>query len=443
MSVSKVSVAYGSAALAAAPSYTVLDTEAGLHINGWRTKRGRQFLTDRTGAGTASFDFSDTAGVLDPTHAAGPFYPMDPNCPAKIELRNPVSGSYVQVFGGLVQDIPTTVRMTDAPMNQGAVDLADMFSLLALKEVPPGLDFDSSGSGTTTPNTVGDTRYAATDVQSRILAILADAGVPSALYTIFSGNVNVQAIVYSPGYKILAALQDAADAEFPGVANLYCDKTGILTFHGRLARFNSGPGNPYGIQTWKVGDAQAVAADTSKALLAVNGLMIDRDVTKVINNALCTPLNILSADIAGQLVVDAGSITQYGARPYSAQNLHTAGGITDGNDALAETLLFADFYVANMADAQTRVKQAIFKAVPPGRSNAAAHWSFLCNVEIGDVVEITTTHPGGGGLSAEPYFVEGISYQVDNQLTSTPNVTMTLDLSPQAYFTTEPWSDPH
>lgn len=449
----RVSVAYGSDSLDASPTYTDLETVAGVHVNGWNSKRGRQYFTDKMQAGTGNADFSDEKGALDPTYASGPFYPMDPNCPMLFELYNPVAATYSKIMQGLIQAIPQRMRVQEAAVNQGTIAAVDLFSLLAIKEVPPGLDFDATGGGTSTANTSGDTTYSAQGVQDRMLAILADAGVPSALYTIFSGNVNVQATVYSPGYKILAALQDAADAEFPGVANLYVDKTGILTFHGRLARFN--PTDPtYGIQTWKAGDHQAVLADSTKVSIAT--IVPDRDVTKVINNALCTPQQIPIAAIAGtpppvgpdangvyrqgQLLYHPASIAQFGPRPYTAQDLLTAGGESDGLNSLDETALFSEFYVANFNAAQTRIKQATFMAIAPGAPNAAAHWQFLTEVELNDILEITTTHPGGGGFTAEDYFVEGITYSIAPGGNGIPVILLTLDLSPRAYYTVEPWS---
>lgn len=447
----RVRVAYGSDALSASPTYTVIDDTAGVTVNNLTTKRGRQYFTDRTNAGTASIKFSDTKGALDPTHSAGPFYPQDPNCPIQVQLQNACTLDWVTIYTGLVQDIPTVIRFDNAPVNQGTIDAADLFSLLAQLEVPPGLDFASDGTGGSSNNTIGDTTYAPSTVEDRILSLLTDAGVPTALAPpgaipgIFTGNVNVQAVVYQPGYKILAAIQDAADAEFPGISNFFVDKNGILNFRGRLARFNTGPGNPYGINTWKVGDLQAIASDSQRAVL--QSITLDRDVTKVINSALCSPARIANYALPGQVLADATSIAKFGNRYYTAQNLLTSGGETDGNNANQETYLYSQYFVDNFKNAQTRVTQATFQQLRPDHPNAVDHWNFLCNVEIGDLIEITTTHPGGGGFSNELYFVEGISYSISPgglyAGVILPQILLTLDLSPQAYFTTEPWEDPH
>ena len=45
-------------------------------------------------------------------------------------------------------------------------------------------------------------------------------------------------MVFSPVRAPLDAIQTAADAEFPGVANVYVDRLGRLCVHGRLAKFD-------------------------------------------------------------------------------------------------------------------------------------------------------------------------------------------------------------
>lgn len=432
-----VSVAFGADALATDIDWSRVDNRVDLAITGWSTKRGRTYLTDQTDTGTAQIDFSDNQGILDPTNTGGPFWPMDPNCPCAIALYNPVAATWTTIFTGLVQQIPQTLDVSKK-VCRGSIMLADLFSLLALDEVPPGLAFDDSNAGTSTANDIGATTYSFQDVQSRILAILADAGIPSGLANIFSGNVNVQATVEDAGTKTLSVLQDAAEAEFPGIANLYIGKDGVINFRGRQARFD--PTNPtYSINTWNVGDVQAVEADASLAL--ISALSFDRDVAKVINAALVAPENILPGDVPNQVVVadDSGaSIEKFGNRVYDAENLITAGGSHDGKNAIDETQLFGNFFAQNFHDAQTRITQLVIRWVPVGAPNDAAQWAFLCGVEIGDMVNVTTTHPGGGGFSAEPYFVEGISYSAaPSGHGDLADVTLTLDLSPEAYFNPE------
>jgi hypothetical protein len=421
-------------------------------VRGWTVSRGRQYLTDRTEAGQASVEFMDKFGALDPTNTTGPFYPMNPNCPIRISIFNPVTMNWRTVFAGLVQGVPQTMRYSGAPVSNGHINASDLFSMLALKEVPPGISFGAYNSGSNTiassPNTDGSTTYAQQNVQDRIKGILADAGVPPGqppvgMTNIFSGNVVCQQKVYSAGYTILSALQDAADAEWPGVANLYVDKQGTITFHGRLARFDSGEDNAYGIHTWLAGDDAAVQSNSSYASLAT--LDVDKDVDKVYNNALFAPENIMQSRLKFQLAVDSGSATNYGPRQISGLDLGTFGGtIANIGDGATETRQFSNYYVGNFAAATVRPSQAVFRPRNPSEPNAASHWNLMCNVEIGDRLQVKTTHPGGGGFNNTLYFVEGINYDVNLDLAGgIPDVTLALDLSSVEYFTSEPWVHPH
>ncbi len=77
-------------------------------------------------------------------------------------------------------------------------------------------------------------------------------------------------------------------------------------------------------------------------------------------------------------------------------------------------------------------------------SYATDLWNMLCNIEIGDEVAIHTTHPSSGGFGGVLHFVEGLTYDVKTGVKyagaaeATADVTLTVDLSPAAYFTTTP-----
>lgn len=436
-----VSVAFGQAALTADPDWTRIDADQTLLlVTGWQTKRGRTYILDKTDTGTASVDFYDFAGTMDPTNADGPFFPMDPNCPFAIALYNPVTETWKTIYTGLEQNVELTLDLTESFLT-GTLSAADLFSLLAIAEIPPGVDFAAADDGSNSPNGIGDTTYAQQSVNDRLLTILADADITDpAFIDFFTGNVQVQACVEPPGTKVLQALQDTADAEFPGVANLYVSTDGKITFRGRLARFNPSDYDPH---TWQCGDTAAVAAGGSGWVL-INGLTYDRDVEKVINAASFSPQGIADDAIAAQLDADGTSITQFGPRTLSGSDLLTAGGEgSDTNDANDETFLYAEYYVENCKLAQNRVSQITFRWLPPEDPRAGDLWNLLCNVEIGDIVEITTTHPGAGGFLAEPYFVEGISYDAKplgrEDIPDMVDITLTLDLSPKAYFTSNPF----
>lgn len=446
----RAKAAYGDGPLTVSPSYVVLDQLDGVQLQQVTTKRGRTYLTERTQTGQATLNFTDSAGALDPTNSGSPLAPLDPNCPSIVELYNPVTDVYCPIFQGLVQDTqPTLYDQGSQNFNRGQIPLADLFSLFAINQIPPGLTYTAQSPGDytaiRTANSIGDTIYAAQNVDDRFRAILADMGVPAALTVIFSGNVTVQATVCQPTYAILSALQDAADAEFPYVANIYQDRFGQFTFHGRQARFNSTPGNPYGIQTWQLGDAQYVKSNNNAVLINQANMQVGRPVDKIVNNSLFCPQGIAPHLIPGQLVADGTSIAKYGNRcPWSgaATDLLTGGSVPggDGLDALGETVLFSEFFVQNLAYPQDAVQSVVITQVNPARSNAPYHWNFLCNVEINDVVVFNTTHIGGGGFSGYRAFVEGISYTFTPGNAGIPILQCKLDLSPAAFFDNNPWS---
>jgi hypothetical protein len=420
------------------PTRVRIDNPAGISIaTGFSIRRGRSYITDKMDSGTASVTFVDMHANLDPTNVASPFWPMNPNCPCGISIQNPVTTNWVPLFTGLLQGIPQQIAVDNA-VSRGSVDMADIFSMLALMEVPAGLDvIYNSATGTVSKpaNTTGNTTYQHATVQDQIKALLADAGIPAALTNVYSGNVTTQQVTYAPGEKILSAIQDAADAEFSGVANLFVGKDGKINFRGRLARFQ--PQN-YGINTWNVTDTAGAIGNPNRALL--QSINLDRDVTKIVNNALFTPQGIADTAIHNQLVVDTASVARYGPRSLTGMDLINAGATTGVYfaDPAGETKLFGTFYVTNQASPAARVSQAAFKWVDTNHPNAAYHWNFLCNVEIDDIVSIRTTHPGGGGFGGDTFFVEGITYDAQLGPANQWDLTLTLDLSPAAYYVPPP-----
>jgi hypothetical protein len=429
-----VCVAFDSATLEPAALWTRLDDPNGpFRVQSWSIKRGRSYELDRTGTGTATVAIADVNGDFDPTNA-GSFFAgkLNPLKQAAIALQNPVTGAWSTVFRGFVEDFAYTLHPSKKVLFL-ELQLMDAFDLLAAVEVAPG----TAGNTPMKAEQIGNVVYYRTEstVHYRLSQALADAKWPTALQTIFTGNVHARETVYAPRTSILSILQDAADAEFPGVANLYVSKDGKVTFHGRKARFN--PTDPqYGIQTWKCGDGAAVQADSTVA--QIRALSFGRSKTNIVNAALATPAEIPDTEIAGQIVTDLPSINTYGLRSWSAENLVTLSGNENPNlNANDETKLYASYYVNNYKDPQTRVNQVQFRSMLPSDSRASANWALICGIEIGDILNVKTTHPGGGGFN-EDFYVEGISYDVSPATGIYHDVTLTLDVSPKAYYTTNP-----
>jgi hypothetical protein len=139
------------------------------------------------------------------------------------------------------------------------------------------------------------------------------------------------------------------------------------------------------------------------------------------------------------LTTKTSSIAAYGIRSWTAENLLTDGGLSSGTTDLEECRLFAEYHINNMSVPQNRISRVTFRSMDPDATGAAANWALICGAEIGDELYITTTHPGGGGFAAEPYFIEGIHLDVQPANPSYHDVTLTLDVSPQAFWTTNPF----
>jgi len=64
----------------------------------------------------------------------------------------------------------------------------------------------------------------------------------------------------------------------------------------------------------------------------------------------------------------------------------------------------------------------------------------MCGVEISDTVFLKTWHPGGGGFGSN-FFVEGIHYEVSPMRADMHDVTLTLDVSPDSFFSSNPFGN--
>src|SRR5581483_12319171 len=102
------------------------------------------------------------------------------------------------------------------------------------------------------------------------------------------GNVLLWETVYSPGESTLTAIQEAADAEFPGVSNFYPDRFGRGCFHGRLSKFDpvgtaaSTSPDRWDFQHWHVGDG-AYVAGAPGSRVQLREFAFNRGVSKVLN----------------------------------------------------------------------------------------------------------------------------------------------------------------
>lgn len=428
------------------PDWTRLDSDAGL-VASYSIRRGRVDEMQKTGTGTAVVELNDTEGLFQPGNEASPYLASGfDGKQAALALWNPVDLAWETIFRGFIDGYVYECDPSGV-VTRIQVEIVDALDYLAGVELTPG----TAGHPADAPlESEGDVFYKDQQVDDRIDTILADASWPGVLSTVFSGNVELKSTVYPPGTTALAAIEDAADAEFPGVANVYVDRRGRVTFHGRHARFD-----PVGVASgvsddvwnwrrWRAGDGSITGSDTSYA--QIRKLGFSRARKSIINAAMALPdrngeTPLTPAEIEGQIVFDAPSIAQYGIHSWSAENLLTRGHITNDTNDLEETHLFAEYYLANYADPQSRITSLGFRSIHPDDSRGPATWRLLTGVEVSDLVRVKTAHAGGGGFDDEEFYVEGITYEVRPLTPDYADVTLTLDVSPQAHYVVDPFND--
>lgn len=406
------------------PSWTQMPLARTARYN---VRRGRQDEFTRITTGTADCEFTDLGALgLDPTLGGDmPLHGM-------LELYNPVTGEWSSIFRGHVEE---DTHDLDGSMLvlRSTLQLVDAFDYLAGYELAAGAAghplpaYVDAGNVYYGPDNTGQA------VDDRIYAVLVDASWSTALSSIYSGNVTVQECIYDSGTQALTVIYDAADAEFPGAAIVYISKDGEFRFRGRFARFNPGA---YGIPTWQASTGDHAGAQLRPPLTMTRS----RAVGKLVNAAMATVKGTTDDEFAGALVTDTASIDKYGVRSWSADELLTQYGQYTGVYYNDEARLFSQYYVDNLKNPVTRIDQLTFRSVPLEHPKAADTWALICGVEIGDVVEVTTDHPSGAGLAAEPFYVEGVNYTVSPLNGDFANVTLTLDVSPASLYYVNPFS---
>jgi hypothetical protein len=445
----RVLIALDDPSLEWSPTWTRLDSQPNL-ITSYTIDRGRQYELDRTDVGRAVVQITDQDGLLDPTNIYGPYYgKLEPLLQVMLGRWNPVTDTWHTRYRGFIEDFNYAI---DPSQQVGRLELSlvDIFEILAAIEMQ-----DSTFSDTTPSRpaaTLGQVFFEDRDMKARIDDVLDRAGIPTDFRVVFTGNVGLWEAVYSPGESPMTAIQEAADGEWPGVANVYTDRRGRLCVHGRLSKFDpagvSAPLDPdeWDYTEWNAGDGAAVALDPTH-VAHVRELAYNRGLSKIINSAYATPtraakgVELTAAEINGQLVTDATSIGKYGIRSWSAQDLLTKTGLLTGNDDLVETKLFAQFYRDNYATPADRITAIGFRSMRPGNEGATVLWDFLSRVDVADSVTVSAAGPAGaGGFSDVAFFVEGIHEEVRPLGVAYDDVTLHLDLSPRSYFTNDPWS---
>lgn len=434
----RVGLAFDDAALEPDPTFTWIDQDHPNLVASWETQRGRNFELDQTDASSATITITDKDGILDPTNPTGPyFFQIEPLIQATCAMWNPVTASWATRYRGWVQ----SYRYEQHPsqqVNQLVIELGGIFQILSAIQMLPGQFGDTPVTAA-----LGQVFFDEASMDARIIQALTNAGIPDAFYVVFTGNVTLFPTIYSPGESPLTVIQEAADAEFP-VANTYEDRFGRLAVHGRLAKFDpatiaAGAGDAaWDWHHWHAGDGDAVVAAPSTTA-QVRAFGFERGIATIRNSALATPMFVLDEDVPGQMVVDTGSVGQYGIRSWSKQNLLTKAGLLNGNDSLEETKLFSQYIVNNYSQPANRIGPVTFRSMSQGRVGATVNWNLLANIDVADQLDATVLAPGGGGFTDEECFVEGIRERCAPLNEDFDDMTVEVDLSPKALFTDNPF----
>lgn len=360
-----------------------------------------------------------------------------------IGRRNPVNGVWYTRYRGFVEELDYSFDPSQK-VNRLTVTLVDLFEMVAAIEMQDTTFSDPTPSRPA--GSLGQVFFEDKPMDDRIKDVLGRAGIPVDYFVVFSGNVLLWEAVYSPAEKAMTAIQEAADAEFPGVSNVYVDRLGRLCAHGRLAKFDpagtaaSAGSDSWDFHSWKAGDGAAVHADATHGIAQLRVFAFNRGLAKVINQGFATPTRaakgvpLTGPETTAQVYTDSTSIGLRGIRSWSAQDLLTKKCLIDGVDDLTETKRFAQYYVVNYAQPRDRVTQLSFRSIRPTHWAGTVTWALLSQIDIADAIALTVASPGGGGFNLEPYFVEGVHEQVQPLNQFYDDVTLSLDLSPQAYF---------
>jgi hypothetical protein len=439
-------------------SWTRLDNHDGVLVESISISRGRADERSKTSPGTVMITGIDKKGDLDPTNTSSPFYPnLQPVKQAAIQLYNPTNATWNYLFRGYIDTLEFTLNQREEWL-EFTITLIDMLDMLNDAEITP------DNAGNTVPSeSTGDCYYTGQAVDDRILAVLADASTafmaqiwPTSLLQIASGNVDVQGRVYANRTSLLQVIDEAVDAEFPGATNRFITATGAFAFRGRFYRFTPSLEIPADNTTrvpghemlhWFVGDLAAYRSDSTLAVPTELKFQLGK--TNLINIALVTPIGITDAQLASgtQFYSDATSINNFGPRTsgMSLENLCNAGSNTEPNNDLQETATFADATVQNYKDPVIFVSELTFRNPAAGDATLEQNvWKLLCNIELSDLLTATSTHPGGGGFTAEDHYVESIKYQIVPLQGDVWDVTLTAGLSSRQHFTYMPpsWNLP-
>lgn len=429
----RVLVALADGPLVAEPTWTRFDDEsltAEVRCHGFDCFAGRQSELDTTDTGNATVYFHDRTQTLDDSDLVG--------LQIMLQLYNPVTQTWHPRWRGHIDDVTHDLQSAgtgNTPLSDVQFRCTGIFDYLGGCKMIPGVFGDVAPAGMN-----GVVFYEDERVDDRVIALLSDAGIVIDMRVVFTGNVDVNETLYDPDDVILQGLRDAADAEFPGVANVYEDRFGRVAFHGRFARFDP-EGTAASASNWDFTrwDA-ATREDVTTGVAQIREFSFNRPRARIINSYVAWPRadeNGVEFDrslIATLVKTDPTSIANYGYRGDEVPDLIIKDNFNNANTAYAECDLFGQFYVSNYAQPRKAIQSVVFKSIKPDDSRAAATWDLMCRCDISDAIQLTVDE---AQLADEAYFIDGVSVECRPARPDFDFVTVTPNLTPASYYGTD------
>lgn len=420
-------IALADGPLVAEPTWTRYDMLTACRSPGFDCETGRQSELEVTDTGTARVYFNDRNGTLNDEDLIG--------LQIMLQLYNPVTATWHPRWRGHIDDIGFNVHPSVAGLANVQLECVGIFDYLGGVTMLPGFG-DAVPAGAEAV-----VFYEDEQVDDRIIALLTDANIAASMRVVFTGNVSVNESQFDFDDVILQALRDAADAEFPGVANVYEDRFGRVAFHGRFARFDP-EGVEAGGANWDFNrwDA-ATGADVTTGVAQIREFSYNRPRSRIINSYLAWPIadengvEFPRSGIEALIRTDATSITQYGYRGgHDAPGLIIKENVNNSNTGAEECGLFGDFYIANYATIHENIQRVKLQSIRPGDARASATWAAMCGMDISDGMNITVTD---AGFVAVPHFIDGLSVSCRALNPDFDLVEVTPNLTPAAYYATD------
>jgi hypothetical protein len=380
MTMPTVTIEYDTALPTATPTWQ--DVTAYARV--WASKRGRQYERDRVQAGTLSLTLDNTDRRFDPTHAAGPYY-GNLDVMHRVRVSATWGGAVYRIFTGYVTawSLAYPAGGTDAVVK---VSASDGLTVLAQARISASYSAErtderldrilSAASWTTGGSWV---LGSATNGQLGTTTILGPVGDRA----LDQGNSLMQAQVLDS----VTALDHLYEVQSVENGIIYVDGAGVVQMRSR-----------HGYLYNRV--SLATFADGSTAALPYRDVTLTYDVDRVYNDVAVTRVGG-----SAQTVEDATQQTKHFTRSLAVSDLpldHVDGATAAEAEALAQ----AQWLLARYKTPAMRVESI---TLLPFAMDAL--WPYALGLDIGDVVTVQRTPPGGGSAISQLSSVQAISHR--------------------------------